>query len=148
MLRRLAFLIIVWKEFESICIDLKTFFEKKRRTEKKLLIMKINYILILVSIAFIMASCGEKKEPVKTETPVEETVVLQEVVEEPVVEEVVEIAPPQPKKVVVQNGEWLYDIARDHYGDFHDWEKIYEANKDKISNPDIIYPGMELVLPE
>ncbi|NPD46981.1 MULTISPECIES: LysM peptidoglycan-binding domain-containing protein [unclassified Lentimicrobium] len=110
--------------------------------------MKINYILILVSIAFVLASCGEEKEPVKTETPVEETVVLQEVIEEPIAEEVIEVVPPQPKKVVVQNGEWLYDIARDHYGDFHDWEKIYEANKDKISDPNIIYPGMELVLPE
>ena len=148
MLRRLAFLIIVWKEFESICNDLKTFFEMKRRTEKKLLIMKINYILILVSIVFAMASCGAKEEPVQTETPVEETVVLQEVVEEPVKEEVVEIVPPQPQKVVVQNGEWLYDIARDHYGDFRDWKKIYEANKDLISDPNMIYPGQELVLPE
>lgn len=110
--------------------------------------MKINYILILVSIAFVMASCGAKEEPVKTETPVEETVVLTEVIEEPVEEEVVEVIPPQPKKIVVKNGEWLYDIARDQYGDFHDWRKIYEANKDKISDPDIIHPGMELVLPE
>lgn len=110
--------------------------------------MKINYILIFVSIAFLMASCGAKEEPVRTETPVEETVVLEEVVEEPVVEEVVEVIPPQPKKVIVKDGEWLYDIARDHYGNFHDWQKIYDANKDKISDPDIIYPGMELVLPE
>lgn len=110
--------------------------------------MKINYILILLSISFIMASCGAKEEPVKTETPVEEKVVLEEVIEEPVEEVVVEVAPPLPSKIVVKNGEWLYDIARDQYGDFHDWKKIYEANKDKISDPDMIYPGMELVIPE
>ena len=27
------------------------------------------------------------------------------------------------------------------------WERIYEANKDMISNPDIIQPGMELTIP-
>ncbi|MBE7439356.1 MAG: DUF4398 domain-containing protein [Spirochaetales bacterium] len=34
------------------------------------------------------------------------------------------------------------------YGDPYMWVKIYEANKDKINNPHLIFPGQTLVIPE
>ena len=34
------------------------------------------------------------------------------------------------------------------YGDPYMWVKIYEANKEKINNPHLIFPGQTLVIPE
>jgi nucleoid-associated protein YgaU len=33
------------------------------------------------------------------------------------------------------------------YGSANAWRKIYEANKDKIKNPDLIYPGQVFTIP-
>lgn len=47
----------------------------------------------------------------------------------------------------VAEGDSLSKIALRAYSDIYEWEKIYEANLDKISNPSIIYPGQELTIP-
>ena len=49
----------------------------------------------------------------------------------------------------VRKGECLWKIAgyRHIYGDPFKWTQIYKANKDKIRNPDFIYPGQVLVIP-
>lgn len=49
---------------------------------------------------------------------------------------------------VVKAGDSLSKIAKEVYGDAKRWKEIYEANKDKIKNPDVIHPGQELVIPE
>ena len=41
----------------------------------------------------------------------------------------------------------LWNIAKKYYGDPHKWRIIYEANRDKISNPSVIYPRQKLVIP-
>ncbi len=51
------------------------------------------------------------------------------------------------KTVVVQPGDTLGTIARRVYGDAAMWRKIYEANKDRLSNPDLLYVGQKLRLP-
>ena len=48
---------------------------------------------------------------------------------------------------VVQKGDSLSKIAKREYGDANKWRAIYEANKDLINDPDLIYPGQELKLP-
>lgn len=48
---------------------------------------------------------------------------------------------------VVKPGDSLSKIARHHYGDAGQWHKIYEANKDRIHDPDHIEPGWTLRLP-
>lgn len=48
---------------------------------------------------------------------------------------------------VVQPGDTLSHIALEKLGSANAWKKIYEANKDKIKNPSLIYPGQELVIP-
>jgi nucleoid-associated protein YgaU len=53
----------------------------------------------------------------------------------------------QPKTYTVQAGDNLTRIARQVYGDGNKWKTIYEANKDKIKNPDLIHPGEVLTLP-
>ena len=54
----------------------------------------------------------------------------------------------QVRKHIVQAGESLSLIAKHYYGDVHRWKEIYEANKAVVgSNPDLIKPGQELVIP-
>jgi nucleoid-associated protein YgaU len=38
-------------------------------------------------------------------------------------------------------------IAQEAYGSRTDWVKLYEANKDTIENPAMIYPGQMIVIP-
>ncbi len=48
----------------------------------------------------------------------------------------------------VTKGDSLSKIAQREYGDAQKWRQIYEANRDQISNPDLIYPGQTLTLPD
>ena len=53
------------------------------------------------------------------------------------------------KKHMVVSGDTLSGIAQKYYNDAGKYLKIYEANKDLIGdNPDLIQPGMELVIPK
>ncbi len=47
----------------------------------------------------------------------------------------------------VQKGDGLMSIARRFYGEAGMWRRIYEANRDRISNPDLIKVGMVLAIP-
>ena len=49
---------------------------------------------------------------------------------------------------VVAKGDSLSKIAQRAYGDGGKWRKIYEANRDVIKDPDLIYPGQSLRIPE
>lgn len=49
---------------------------------------------------------------------------------------------------VVQNGDYLKRIAKQSYGDETKWEIVYEANKDIIKNPNLIYAGQVLAIPD
>lgn len=54
-----------------------------------------------------------------------------------------------PHTYTVKDGENLWQIARywEVYGEGVMWERIYEANKDQISDPNVIQPGQVLVIP-
>jgi nucleoid-associated protein YgaU len=54
-----------------------------------------------------------------------------------------------PTSHVVVEGEYLGKIAGywEIYDNWRHWTKIYEANKDKIKDPDMIWPGWELKIP-
>lgn len=47
----------------------------------------------------------------------------------------------------VKSGDSLSRIAREFYGSAGDYMRIFEANRDKLSDPDKIQPGQELVIP-
>ncbi|MCL1833865.1 MAG: LysM peptidoglycan-binding domain-containing protein [Leptospirales bacterium] len=49
---------------------------------------------------------------------------------------------------VVKQSDTLVKISEDVYGDYKSWVDIYRANKDKIQNPGVIYPGQVLTIPE
>ncbi|HWR52464.1 MAG TPA: LysM peptidoglycan-binding domain-containing protein [Bryobacteraceae bacterium] len=48
----------------------------------------------------------------------------------------------------VQAGDTLSKIAREMYGDAKEYNKIFNANRDQLSDPDRIKPGQKLVIPE
>ena len=48
----------------------------------------------------------------------------------------------------VKSGDSLSKIAKAHYGDGSQWKRIYEANRDKIKDPDLIHPGQEFTIPD
>lgn len=48
---------------------------------------------------------------------------------------------------VVSKGDTLWGIATKHLGSGLKWSEIYEANKDQIKDPNLIYIGQEFVIP-
>ncbi len=48
----------------------------------------------------------------------------------------------------VQSGDNLKKIAKQLYGDSSKWEVIYEANKNSIKNPNLIYEGQVFTIPD
>jgi len=48
----------------------------------------------------------------------------------------------------VKPGDSLSKIAKRQYGDANAWNKIFEANRDVIKDPDKIFPGQKLRIPE
>ena len=48
----------------------------------------------------------------------------------------------------VQKGDSLSKIAKREYGDAQQWRRIFEANRNLIDNPDLIYPGQVIRLPD
>ncbi len=54
----------------------------------------------------------------------------------------------EPQKYTVASGDTLSGISKRFYGTTSDWQKILEANRDKLKNPAGLKPGMELTIPE
>lgn len=51
------------------------------------------------------------------------------------------------KTYTVKSGDTLSKIAKEHLGDANAYMKIFEANKDQLSDPDKIKPGQVLKIP-
>ena len=47
----------------------------------------------------------------------------------------------------VEKGDTLSKIAKQHLGDANAWQKIFDANRDQLDDPDKIKPGQVLKLP-
>jgi nucleoid-associated protein YgaU len=59
-------------------------------------------------------------------------------------------APPQQAKVeyyVIQKGDSLSAIAKRYYGNAQDYPRIFDANREVIKDPDLIYPGQKIRIP-
>ena len=54
---------------------------------------------------------------------------------------------PEAKTYTVQPGDSLSKIAKQFYGNANSYMKIFEANKDKLSDPDKIQVGQVLKIP-
>ena len=68
------------------------------------------------------------------------------------VETIVPLSAPQPSRAGARNyrvlkGETLVQISRKFYGDDSGWKRIFNVNRDMISSPHHIKPGMILIIP-
>ena len=63
----------------------------------------------------------------------------------------VDMSLPQPaaatQTYTVKAGDTLSKIAKQFYGSATEYTRIFEANRDKLSNPDEIQAGQQLVIP-
>lgn len=50
--------------------------------------------------------------------------------------------------ITVQPGNTLWAIAREKYGEGPLYVRVFEANRDRIRNPDLIYPGQVFDIPD
>jgi nucleoid-associated protein YgaU len=48
----------------------------------------------------------------------------------------------------VQKGETLISLSRHYYGEAGRWRAIHEANKSLVPDPNRLFPGQELVIPQ
>jgi hypothetical protein len=55
--------------------------------------------------------------------------------------------PEKPTKYVVKRGDSLWKVAGKVYHNPLKWHRIYQANKEKIKNPNRIYPNQVLTIP-
>lgn len=53
-----------------------------------------------------------------------------------------------PRFYTVRRGDSLSRIAKREYGDAMKWRALFEANREVIEDPDRIYPGQQIRLPE
>ena len=124
-------------------------------------------IILLISLLLITSGCCLFKKK-KTVTPApEKKVTAQKQVPEtkpkpqPVVQKKTPPPPPSPEEIYRKNyqklptshtvvkGECLWWIAeyKQIYNDPFMWPLIYKANRDKIKDPDLIYPGQVFRIP-
>ncbi len=47
----------------------------------------------------------------------------------------------------IQSGDSLSAIAKKHYGKASDYPRIFEANREVIKDPNLIYPGQKIRIP-
>lgn len=53
----------------------------------------------------------------------------------------------QPRTYTVKPGDSLSKIAKELYGEAGSYMKIFEANRDKLTDPNKIQPGQQLTIP-
>ena len=47
----------------------------------------------------------------------------------------------------IESGDSLSKIAKEYYGDANKWNTLFEANREVIEDPDLIYPGQQIRVP-
>lgn len=55
--------------------------------------------------------------------------------------------PPSAHVHQLRPGETLFSVARKYYGDQRQWRRIYQANRNRIRDPQKLPAGMKLIIP-
>lgn len=111
-------------------------------------IIAIIVIIILGVIAYLFYP-REKVSVVKEQTVPKEPAIPKP--EEKIAEPQKDAAKPKSDDVIVYKVKYkdqLTEISKQYYGNHKEWKRIYEANKDKIKNPHLIFPGQEFIIPK
>lgn len=107
------------------------------------------WIVLLVAIALgLFAWCGlsGEREGAKAPPPAPVQAVAPAPAPEPPAPQPPP-PPPAPKQLTVAEGDCLWRLSSTHLGDPHAWRRLFEANRGRIRNPDLIFPGQVLDLP-
>ena len=90
----------------------------------------------------------EERLPPAVPTP-QETVLQNNSKTRPAREETQSVSVPGAKsgQYTVETGDTLSYLALKYYGDQYKWERIYEANKQAMTNPHSLYVGQKLIIP-
>ena len=59
-----------------------------------------------------------------------------------------EVIEEAPVFYTVQKGDYLSKIAKEVYGNANKWNALFEANREVIKDPDLIYPGQQIRIPK
>jgi nucleoid DNA-binding protein len=90
-------------------------------------------------------------KPADTARPIRTDTVVAQAVAEPIPVQKPEETKPRPvatpSSYIIPEGTHLFRLARDLYGNEYFWVLIYKANQDKITNPDQVISGLNLVIP-
>jgi nucleoid-associated protein YgaU len=62
--------------------------------------------------------------------------------------EVISAPPAEAGSRVVSRGDSLWALSRLAYGDGARYAVIFNANREKIKNPNLIYPGQTVLVPQ
>ena len=54
---------------------------------------------------------------------------------------------PEVEYYTIVSGDSLSKIAKQYYGNAMDYPKLFEANREVIKDPDLIYPGQKIRIP-
>ncbi len=57
-------------------------------------------------------------------------------------------AQPKSRIHIIQKGETLSAISQQYYGSPNKWQKILDANRSVLKNPDNLTPGTKLIIPD
>lgn len=87
---------------------------------------------------------SKTKAPVQEISTTEKTALEEDFSTEEETAEEVTVA----KTYKVASGDTLQKISKKFYGTYKKWQKIYNANKDKIADPNRIKPGITINIPE
>ncbi len=110
-------------------------------------------VIVIIIIILIFALWPKKKKPAedvaKRTTPSEDVGMKEEKVvkEEKVIKEEAALEE-GAEYYTVELKDDLVKISEKLSGDFRNWKKIYDANRDKIKDPTLIYPGQKLLIPK
>ncbi len=124
--------------------------KQEEKSHKKLYIGASLIAVLLIILLFIQFSGDEPDEVeiVDGEKPAIETVTeKKEQTSRPLLEKSVEKPEIKLRTITSQKGDNLWDLAFEHYNDGYLWPLILQANKNQISNPDLIEPGVSLKIP-
>ena len=58
------------------------------------------------------------------------------------------VPPPPPVFYTIKSGDSLSKIAKEVYGDAMKWNALFQANLEVIKDPDLIYPGQQIRIPQ
>ena len=86
-----------------------------------------------------VASVEEKAKPTAKQVP--------SPAEKPALPKAASTVKPAAQEYIIKQGDTLSKLAERFYNSINKWEKIYDANRDNVKNPNYIFIGQKIVIP-